>query len=197
MELGVGEIDLKKSEGVRDLLGRRAHPGHAVGHPEDGRDWRSMCGAQAVEQEAVAVGALGGEGEEQAALRAEALHQSGGREARFACDVGQGHPHRPNRGDGAQDGGEDGFVGSLARSRAHSPAIMNARSQLPSTGAGAQGWSGPGHRGAGRKSAGTQKQAHNALGTPFYAIGPSGRLRPGPVRVEVSTEPLVIVKRPG
>jgi hypothetical protein len=51
MELGVGGIDLEEGEGVRDLLGRRAHPGHAIGHAEERRDRRAMRSAQTVEQD--------------------------------------------------------------------------------------------------------------------------------------------------
>src|SRR5262245_58370119 len=90
MEIWIEEVHLEKREAVRQRLRCVGHGGHALGHVMQGGQGRAALLTDARELVAEALGAARGKREEEAALRAEALHQRGRRHAGLTGDVREG-----------------------------------------------------------------------------------------------------------
>jgi hypothetical protein len=119
MEIAIGEVHFEKREMIRESFRRLRHPRHAARHGFDRLQRGAGGGAKAAEFLVDARSALSRDGEQQAALGAESLHQRGGCEADFLRDIGESEAGGPQALDDASDAGEDVGIGFEAWARRH------------------------------------------------------------------------------
>ncbi len=123
VEVGVGEVDLEIGEAVGHGLGSGREGGALDVELDEGLEWRCVFGAGGGELLRDGGGRGAAEGEEQAALGAEALDEGGGNDTGFLCDIGEGELGGAAALHDAGGGGEDLCVGGLAGAGAHDGAF--------------------------------------------------------------------------
>ena len=118
LKIRIEEIHLQEREAVRQRLGRVGHCRDAVGERVQRRKRRRVPRANGGELGADVCRSGGGEGEQQPALRSEALEQRRRRDAGFFRDVAEGEV-RPEARDDTMRRGEQILVAGAARAGAH------------------------------------------------------------------------------